>query len=48
MEDIGGAGGNNKLDLKEIGQEGVECTEAAQNKDQWQTSVNVVMDLQFP
>jgi hypothetical protein len=39
---------NIKMDLREIGWEGVEWMHVAQDKDQWQPLVNMVMDLWVP
>jgi hypothetical protein len=36
---------DNRVDLREIGLEGVEWTYLAQVRDQWQAVVNTVMDL---
>jgi hypothetical protein len=36
------------MDLKEIGWEGVDWIYMAQDTDQWQALVNVVMKLQVP
>jgi hypothetical protein len=35
-----------KMDLKEIGWEGVGCTHLAHDRDQWQDLVNTVTNLQ--
>jgi hypothetical protein len=35
-----------QMDVNEIGWEGVECIDLAQDRDQWQASVNTVMNLQ--
>jgi hypothetical protein len=37
-----------KMDLKEIGWEGVDWIHLAQDRDQWQAFVNIVMNLQVP
>jgi hypothetical protein len=39
---------NVKNYLKEIGWEGVDCTELAQDGDQWLVLVSTVMNLQVP
>jgi hypothetical protein len=36
---------NIRMDLKEIGWEDVECMHLAQDRDQWRTLVNTVMNL---
>jgi hypothetical protein len=41
-------GGNIRIDLKEIGWEGMECTYLAQNRDKEQAVVNMVMKLWVP
>jgi hypothetical protein len=37
-----------KMDLREIGQDGMDCIDLAQDRDQWRTSVNALMNYQFP
>jgi hypothetical protein len=37
-----------RLDLWEIGCEGVECTHVAQDEDQWRGLVNTVMNFRVP
>jgi hypothetical protein len=37
-----------RMDLRELGSEGVDCIHLAQDRDQWQAIVNVVMNLQVP
>jgi hypothetical protein len=39
---------NIKIDLREIGWEGVDWVDLAQDKDQWRTLVNTVMNLLVP
>jgi hypothetical protein len=39
---------NNKIDLREIGWDGVDWIELAQKRDQWRALVNTVMNLQVP
>jgi hypothetical protein len=39
---------NIRLDLREIGWEGMDWMHLAQNRDQWQALVNTVMNVQFP
>ena len=39
---------NIKMDLWEVGCGGVDWVELAQDRDRWQTLVNVVMNLQVP
>jgi hypothetical protein len=39
---------NTKMDLKEIGWDGMDCTELTQDKDQWRALVNRVMNLRVP
>jgi hypothetical protein len=36
------------MDLREIGWDGVDWIEMAQNRDQWRAFVNTVMNLQVP
>jgi hypothetical protein len=37
-----------KMDLQEVGWEGMDWTAVAQEKDRWWALVNVVMNLQVP
>jgi hypothetical protein len=37
-----------KMDLREIGWDGVDWTELAQDSDQWRALVNTVMNLRVP
>jgi hypothetical protein len=37
-----------KMDLREIGLDGVDWIDMAQNGDQWKALVNKVMNLRFP
>jgi hypothetical protein len=39
---------NIKMNVKEIGWEGVEWMHVAQDRDQWRAVVNTVMTLRFP
>jgi len=39
---------NIRMDLKEIGWEGVDWINLAQDRDQWRSLVYVVMNLQVP
>jgi hypothetical protein len=39
---------NIKIDLREIGMDGVDCMELAQDRDQWRALVNTVMNLRVP
>jgi len=39
---------NIKMDLKEIGIDGAKWIQLAQNRVQWHTCVNTVMNLQVP
>jgi hypothetical protein len=39
---------NIKMDLKEIGSDGVDWIDLAQNRDQWRALVNTVMNLRVP
>jgi hypothetical protein len=39
---------NIKLDLREIGWDGVDCIDLAQSRDQWRAFVNAVMNLRVP
>jgi hypothetical protein len=40
--------GNIKMDIREIGWGGMDWTELAQDRDQWRTLMNMVMNLQVP
>jgi hypothetical protein len=37
-----------KLDLKEIGWDGMDCIDLAQDRDKWKALVNTVMNLRVP
>jgi hypothetical protein len=37
-----------KTDLREIGWDGMDWTDLAQDMDQWRTRVNTVMNLRVP
>jgi hypothetical protein len=39
---------NIKIDLREIGFDGMDCIDLAQDRDQWEVLINAVMNLQFP
>jgi hypothetical protein len=39
---------NNKIALREIRQDGMDCFELAQDRDQWRAVVNTVMNLRVP
>jgi hypothetical protein len=39
---------NIKMDLREIGWDGVDCIDLAQDRDQWKPLVNTVMNLRVP
>jgi hypothetical protein len=39
---------NIKMDLREVGWDGVDWIHLAQNRDQWRALVNTVMNLRFP
>jgi len=39
---------NIRMDLREIGWEGVDWTHLAEDRDQWQALVNMVMNLRVP
>jgi hypothetical protein len=39
---------NIKMDLREIGWDGVDWVDLAQNRDQWKALVNTVMNLRVP
>jgi hypothetical protein len=39
---------NIKMDLREIGWDGVDWTDMAQNRNQWRTLVNTVLNLRVP
>jgi hypothetical protein len=39
---------NIKMDLREIGLDGMDWIELAQDRDQWRALVNTVMDLRVP
>jgi hypothetical protein len=40
--------GNIKMDLREIGRDGVDWIDKAQDRDQWRALVNKVMNLWVP
>jgi hypothetical protein len=39
---------NSKMDLREIGWDGVDCIDMAQDRDQWRAFVNMLLNLLFP
>jgi hypothetical protein len=39
---------NIKIDLREIGWDGMDCIDLAQDRDQWRALVNTVMKLRVP
>jgi hypothetical protein len=39
---------NIKMDLRGIGQDGMDGIDLAQDRDQWRAIVNMVMNLQVP
>jgi hypothetical protein len=39
---------NVKMDLREIGWDGVDCIDLPQNRDQWRVLVNMVMNFRVP
>jgi hypothetical protein len=39
---------NNKMDLREIGWDGVDWIYMAQDRDQWRDLVNTVLNLRVP
>jgi hypothetical protein len=39
---------NIKMDLREIGWDGVDCIDMAQDRDQWRAHVNTVLNLRVP
>jgi hypothetical protein len=39
---------NIKIDLREIGWDGMDWIDLAQDRDQWRALVNTVMNLRFP
>jgi hypothetical protein len=39
---------SNKIDLREIGWDGMDWIDLAQNRDQWRALVNTVMNLRVP
>jgi hypothetical protein len=39
---------NNKMDFREVGWGGMDWIDLTQDKDQWRTVVNTVMNLQVP
>jgi hypothetical protein len=39
---------NIKMDLGEVGLDGVDCIDLAQDRDRWMAYVNAVMNLRVP
>jgi hypothetical protein len=39
---------NIKMDLREIGWDGIDWIDLAQDRDQWRTLVNMAMNLRVP
>jgi len=39
---------NNRIDVKEVGWEGVDWTHLAEDRDQWRALVSTVMNLRVP
>jgi hypothetical protein len=39
---------NIKIDLREIGWDGVDLIDLAQDRDQWRDLVNMIMNLRVP
>jgi hypothetical protein len=39
---------NIKMDLKEVGREGRDCIDLAQDRDRWRVHVKAVMNLRVP
>jgi hypothetical protein len=39
---------NFKIDLREMGWDGMDCIDLAQDRDQWRDFVNMVMNLWVP
>jgi hypothetical protein len=39
---------DSRIDLREIGWEGVDCSHMAQDKDQWSVLLHMVLNLQVP
>jgi hypothetical protein len=37
-----------KIDFREMGWDGMDCTDLAQDRDQWRALVNTLMNLQVP
>jgi hypothetical protein len=40
--------GNSRMDIREVGWEGVDWMHRAQHRDQWKTLVNTVMNIRVP
>jgi hypothetical protein len=39
---------NNKINLREIGWDGVDLIDMVQDRDQWRALINTVLDLRVP
>jgi hypothetical protein len=49
LEDLGVDGSRIvKMELQEVGWEGLDWTDLTQNRDRWRVLVNVVMNLRLP
>jgi hypothetical protein len=47
-QDVGGWVDNIKIDLREIGWDGMDWIDLAHDMDQWRALVNTVMNLRVP